>query len=145
MKKSESIPSSSPLADRLHSAAIHLLRSIRRVDEASGLSAPRLSALSVVVFAGPLRLGDLARAEQVRAPTMTRLVQELEKSGLVRRAPDPADGRAMRIAATGRGRRLLMEGRKRRVGELEKRIKALPMADRRALQAALDVMEALAK
>ena len=145
MKKSESIPSSSPLADRLHSAAIHLLRSIRRVDEASGLSAPRLSALSVVVFAGPIRLGDLARAEQVRAPTMTRLVQELEKSGLVRRAPDPADGRAMRIAATGRGRRLLMEGRKRRVGELEKRIKALPMAERRALQAALDVIEALAK
>ena len=59
------------LADRLHSAAIHLLRRLRREDDASGLGAPQLSALSVIVFAGPITLGALARAEQVRPPTIS--------------------------------------------------------------------------
>ena len=77
------------VADRLHSAAIHLLRSLRREDDAVGLSAPRLSALSVVVFAGPITLGALAAAEQVRPPTMTRLVQALEAEGLVERLAAP--------------------------------------------------------
>ena len=49
-------------ADSLHSAAIHLLRKLRRIDAGSGLNAPRLSALSVIVFAGPLTLGQLANA-----------------------------------------------------------------------------------
>lgn len=78
-------------ADRLHSAAIHLLRRLRRVDEAAGLSAPQLSALSVIVFGGPLRLGDLARAEQVRPPSMTRIVDDLVAGGLVRRDADSKD------------------------------------------------------
>jgi DNA-binding MarR family transcriptional regulator len=73
------------LADQLHSAAIHLLRQLRKEDDASGLSAPRLSALSVVVFGGPITLGALARAEQVKPPTMTRLVDALEKDGYVKR------------------------------------------------------------
>src|SRR6476661_10655355 len=80
-------------AIRLHSAAIHLLRRLRREDDASGLSAPRLSALSVVVFGGPLTLGALAAAEQVRPPTMTRIVSALEAAGLVQREPGPRDGR----------------------------------------------------
>src|SRR5919199_1876113 len=85
-------PARRAVADRLHSAAIHLLRRLRKVDEASGLSAPRLSALSVLVFAGPRTLGELAAAEQVRPPTMTRLVRALERSGLVTREHDPDDG-----------------------------------------------------
>ena len=63
------------VADRLHSAAIHLLRRLRVEDEALGISAPRLSVLSVLVFAGPMRIGELAHAEQVEPPTMTRLVR----------------------------------------------------------------------
>src|SRR5215208_7560323 len=78
----------SDLADRLHSAAIHLLRRLRREDDASGLAAPKLSALSVVVHAGPLTLGALAAAEQVRPPTMTRIVAALEAEGLVTREAD---------------------------------------------------------
>ena len=103
------------LADQLHSAAIHLLRQLRKEDDASGLSAPRLSALSVVVFGGPLTLGQLARAEQVRPPTMTKLVTGLEKEGLVRRQPDPDDKRLTKILATAKGQRVLLEGRARRV------------------------------
>src|SRR5688572_31480815 len=93
------------LADRLHSAAIHLLRRVRRVDEATGLSAARLSALSVVVFGGPTTLGGLARAEQVTAPTMSKLVDALEREGLVTREADERDGRAVLVRPTGDGER----------------------------------------
>ena len=106
------------VADRLHSAAIHLLRRVRKVDEASGLSAARLSALSVLVFGGPTTLGELARAEQVSAPTITRLVQALEREGLVTRAAHEDDARAVRVRATPKGRRILERGRERRVAEL---------------------------
>src|SRR5690349_19544850 len=106
------------VADRLHSAAIHLLRRLRREDDASGLSAPRLSALSVVVFGGPTTLGALAAAEQVRPPTMTRVVQSLEHDGLVKRESVEGDARSVLITATPRGVRLLREGRARRVKRL---------------------------
>jgi DNA-binding MarR family transcriptional regulator len=106
------------LADQLHSAAIHLLRQLRKEDDASGLSAPRLSALSVVVFGGPLTLGELARAEQVKPPTMTRIVTGLEKDGLVRRKDDTRDGRLTRIEATPKGHKVLAAGRARRVDNL---------------------------
>src|SRR3954470_4922610 len=91
------------LADRLHSAAIHVLRRVAREDAASGLGGPALSALSVVVFGGPISLGRLAAAERVRPPTMTRTVQGLEAAGLVRRDLDAADRRIVNIAATSRG------------------------------------------
>jgi len=119
------------LADQLHSAAIHLLRTLRKEDDASGLSAPRLSALSVVVFGGPLTLGQLARAEQVRPPTMTRIVTGLEKAGLVKRIGDPRDHRLTRIQATAKGQRVLTEGRARRVKLLTESVKTLD-ADRLA-------------
>ncbi|HEY3115099.1 MAG TPA: MarR family transcriptional regulator [Gemmatimonadaceae bacterium] len=106
------------LADRLHSAAIHLLRQLRKEDDASGLSAPRLSALSVVVFGGPLTLGELARAEQVKPPTMTRIVTGLEKDGLVERKDDPRDKRLTHVEATSKGRKVLAAGRARRVQRL---------------------------
>lgn len=103
------------LADQLHSAAIHLLRHLRKEDDASGLSAPRLSALSVVVFGGPLTLGQLASAEQVKPPTMTRIVTGLEKDGLVRRQGDARDKRLTKIRATPKGAKVLAAGRARRV------------------------------
>jgi len=69
------------VADRLHSAAIHLLRRVRKQDESLGLTAARASALSVLVFGGPVTIGQLARAEPVEAPTMTRLVVALAREG----------------------------------------------------------------
>jgi len=103
------------LADRLHSAAIHLLRLVRVQDTASGLGPARLSALSVVVFGGPVSLNDLARAEQVRPPTMSRIVDALEAAALVRRRINERDRRAVLIEATSRGAAMLKQGRKRRV------------------------------
>jgi DNA-binding MarR family transcriptional regulator len=113
------------LADQLHSAAIHLLRQLRKEDDASGLSAPRLSALWVVVFGGPVTLGQLARAEQVRPPTMTKIVTGLEKDGLVKRQPDPHDKRLTRIVATSKGQRILIAGRARRVKSLTEAVERL--------------------
>lgn len=133
------------LADRLHTAAIHLLRRLRREDDAAGLSAPRLSALSVVVFGGPITIGALAAAEQVRAPTMSRLVAALEVQGLVRRVSDRTDHRIVRVEATARGRALLQAGRRRRVGVLTGDIRELSAAERRTLTTAIPLFERLAR
>lgn len=130
-------------ADRLHSAAIHLLRRLRVVDRETGLSGPRLSALSVVVFGGPVTVTELAEAEQVSAATVSRMTKEMEGEGLVERSPDPDDGRVQRIRATDRGRRILEEGRRVRVGVLATRIGALESEDRETLDRAVEILEEL--
>jgi DNA-binding MarR family transcriptional regulator len=133
------------LADRLHSAAIHLLRRLRREDDASGLPAPQLSAMSVIVFGGAITLGALANAEQVRPPTITKLVAALEEQGLVEREPDPQDRRVMRVKATARGTRLLHDGRRRRVASLATSLGELAAADRAALARAIPILEKVAR
>jgi len=132
------------VADRLHSAAIHLLRRLRREDDAMGLTAARASALSVLVFGGrPVTLGALAQAEQVSAPTVTRLIIGMERDGLVRREPDPADGRVVWLHATATGTRLLHAGRKRRVAALEADLARLTPAERDTLTDATGILERL--
>lgn len=103
------------LADALHSTAIRLLRSVRHVDQLSGLSPARLSALSVLVCAGPLTLGRLAAAEGVKSPTMTGIVNGLVEEGLVVRRRDSGDQRTVEVVVTPKGRRLFKAARKRRV------------------------------
>lgn len=128
-------------AERLHSAAIRLLRSVRKADCESGLSAPRLSALSVVLFGGPMTLGALAAAEQVRPPTMTRLVDGLAGDGLVARLADAEDRRVVRVEATAKGRELLMRARGRRVATLTDRLRRLSAEERRILDQAAELIE----
>lgn len=142
-QRSQATDQAAETADRLHSAAVHLLRRLRVEDAGTGMSASRLSAMSVIVFGGPITVGDLARAEQVRAPTMSRLVKDLERTGLVRRVPDAEDRRRQRIEATGRGRRLLHAGRARRVARLAAELATLPAADQRLLMRAAGVLERL--
>jgi DNA-binding MarR family transcriptional regulator len=131
------------LATSLHGAAVHMLRRVRRADEPAGLSAARLSALSVVVFGGPLRISDLARAEQVRLPTITPIVAALEREGLIVREEDAADARVSLLRATPRGTRLMAEGRARRVAILTADLQALDAAERRALREAVRILERL--
>jgi DNA-binding MarR family transcriptional regulator len=133
--------SSTQVADQLHSAAIHLLRRIRKVDEASGLTAARLSALSVLVFGGPTTVGQLARAEQVSAPTMSRLVSGLERDGFVTREADAGDARSVRVRATPKGRRVLVQGRERRVQELVRLLDDVSAAELETLGSAAEIME----
>jgi DNA-binding MarR family transcriptional regulator len=133
--------SAARVADRLHSVAIHLLRRLRQEDAGIGLSGPRASALSVVVFGGPITLGDLAIAEQVKPPTMTRLVSALETLGLVQREADPLDARLTRVRATARGMRLLQEGRGRRIARLQARLQDLAADELESLGDATEILE----
>jgi DNA-binding MarR family transcriptional regulator len=135
----------SALADRVHSAAIHLLRRLRKQDDASGLSAARMSALSVVVFGGPLTIGQLASAEQVSAPTMTRLVVGMQRDGLVKRERDAHDARIVWIRATAKGDRILREGRRRRVAALARELADLPAADAGLLERAAEIIERITR
>ena len=129
------------VADRLHSAGIHLLRAVRREDDATGVSAPHLSALSVLVFGGARTLGELAAAEQVTPPSMTRIVRNLEADGLVERRVDAADRRVVRVRATDAGRRVLEEGRRRRIASLAGRVARLDEVDLATLEDAVTVIE----
>jgi DNA-binding MarR family transcriptional regulator len=121
------------VADRLHSAAIVVLRHVRGEDAASGLTAARLSALSVVVFAGPVTIGQLAHAEQVSAPTTSRMIAGMEQEGLVRREPDLADRRVVWIHPTEEGSRVLREGRRRRVQALARALATVSTTDRKQI------------
>ena len=129
------------MADRLHAAAIHLLRRLRVEDEALGISAPRLSALSVLVFGGPMRIGALAQAEQVEPPTMTRLVDAMERDGYVERAPDPRDRRAVIVRPTTKGTRALKQGRAQRVEALAADLRALSPDQLSTLARGVEVLE----
>jgi DNA-binding MarR family transcriptional regulator len=130
------------LADRLHSAAIHLLRRARRTDPATGVSPAQLSALSVLM-SGPKTLGELAGAEQVRAPTMSRLVADMERAGVARKVPDRRDGRVVRVHASAKGLRALARGRAMRVEAIRDLVASCDPSDQAALARAADIIEGL--
>jgi DNA-binding MarR family transcriptional regulator len=136
-------PDPEKLAELLHSAAIRLLRTVRRVDESSGLTAPRLSALSVIVFNGPITLGKLAEAEQVRPPTMTRIVNALEEHELVLKVQNPSDGRVIQISSTTKGKRVLIRSRARRLELISEQIRHLGKVEQENLTVALVTIQGL--
>ena len=142
-KKSKKLTTASrrEVADRLHSAAVHLLRTIRHVDAESGLSPARLSALSVLVFSGPHTLGGLARAEQVKPPTMSRLVDGLEADGFTRRKGGTEDRRQVRVEPTAKGRRILERARRARVHAVAELLASLAVEELAVLGKAADLVE----
>lgn len=129
-------------AEAIHSLAIHLLRHVQVEDDASGLGGAPLSALSVLVFGGPHTLGELAAAERVSLPTMTRIAAALMRRGYTRREHVEHDRRFIRLFATERGVRLLHEGRERRVTRLLAMLEGLSPADLDACSRAADVLAA---
>jgi DNA-binding MarR family transcriptional regulator len=142
--KKSAVEEVADMADRLHSATIHLLRRLRVSDRASGIGPAQLSALSVLVFGGPRSLGDLAEAEQVRPPTMSRIVQGLERSGLIRRSETP-DKRRRLLEATAKGTKILQEGRKRRVQSLTRAMESLNELGSRQLLPLIEVLERIVR
>jgi DNA-binding MarR family transcriptional regulator len=128
------------VADQLHSAASHLLRRLRVRDRESGIGPSQLSALSVLVFGGPRSLGELADAEQVRPPTMSRIVAGLQRARLVRRHATE-DGRRVRLEATPKGVILMWEGRQRRVESLSKAVAELPENNQQQLREAITLLQ----
>ncbi len=140
-KSQRSLQGADAIADRLHSAAIHVLRRVRKQDTATGEGPARLSALSVLVFGGPMTLGQLAAAEQVKPPTMSRIVTGLEDSRLARRVSDVKDARRVRIHATPRGERLLHEARRRRIEYLARHLEQLTRQELATLEEAVKLLE----
>jgi DNA-binding MarR family transcriptional regulator len=132
-------------ADRIHSAAIHLLRRLRIRDREARLGPAQLSALSVLVFAGPKSLAELAEAEQVKPPTMSRIVTSLLGSRCVRRSVNKQDRRAVVLQATTKGIVIMQEGRRRRVEALAAVVRGLSAGDVARLRAAAEMMERLSR
>ena len=128
------------VADRLHSAAIHLLRRARRTDPLTGVSPAQLSALSVLM-GGPKTLGELAAAEQVRPPTMSRLVGEMQRTAVARKVTDRDDKRVVRVHATAKGLRALERGRAMRIEAIELLVVGLDEDDVEALERAVTLIE----
>jgi DNA-binding MarR family transcriptional regulator len=130
------------IADLLHSAAIHLLRKVRAKDRSAGIGPAQLSALSVLVFGGPRSLKELAEAEQVRPPTMSRIVAGLARTRLTRRKTTD-DKRRMLLEATARGKKILREGRRRRVEMLVNALEKFSADELREAAVAADFMRKL--
>lgn len=131
------------VANRLHSAAIHLLRRVRKQDIATGEGPARLSALSVLVFGGPKTLKELAAAEQVKPPTMSRIVAGLERSRLITITADREDARRMRITATPKGTRLLQKGREMRIAYLASQLVRLTPDELSQIGEAVEILARL--
>lgn len=129
------------VADNLHSTAIHLLRRVRIVDANTGLNAPRLSALSYLVFAGPATIGELARSEQVTAANISQLITGMQRDGLVERLEDPNDRRITLVCATTKGEKIMRDGKAARVKLLTEMLAALSAEDLATVSQATRVVE----
>jgi DNA-binding MarR family transcriptional regulator len=128
-------------ADAMHSAALHLLREVRKVDAGMSLDGPRASVLSVLVFGGPKPVSRLAELEQVSAPAITKLVNALEEQGLVWRAAAENDRRVVLVTATTAGERLLVRGRAARVRAIGEMFDGLTEDELDTIHQAADLIE----
>lgn len=133
------------LSAALNGAVVHLLRRLAREDAGSEVGPAQLSALSVLVFGGPHRVSDLANAERVAVPTMSRVVGALERRGLARRAPDADDRRVAVIQATTAGEAALERARRARLALLGRGIDELSPRERDVLTQATTLLERLAR
>ena len=131
------------LASRLNSATVHVGRALRASADTHGLAAEQRSALSVIYFAGPIRMGALAAAERVGAPAMTRTVLILEAAGLARRGRDPNDERGVLVSVSRKGAETVAKGRDDRVRRIAAALRVMPAESRRRLRASVGDLETL--
>lgn len=130
------------LAPRLGLAVVRLARHLRQQNEGE-LTQTLHSALATIDRVGPMSLGELATAEHVAAPTVTKLVARLAELGYVERTTDPNDRRVVLVAVTAAGRRLLDTNRRRRATWLARRLGELTDEERLALEKALGPLDRL--
>jgi DNA-binding MarR family transcriptional regulator len=133
------------LAGRLHCCATQLVRRARTRDSAAGLSAARLSALSATIAAGSVSLAELAAAEKVQPPTMSRLVDGMVRDGLLSRETNSTDRRSIRIRATAKGVELLSITGQVQMGQLASRLDGFADSEKRALLRGVELMERLTR
>ena len=128
--------------EELEAHVAHLAHSLRRAAKPE-MSRAATSVLAHLRDAGPQRITDLAAREAVAQPSMTTLVSRLERDGLAERRADAADRRAVLVAVTPEGERVLAARRKERAAALAKRLERLDATEREALMAALPALKKL--
>jgi DNA-binding MarR family transcriptional regulator len=133
-------------ATPLRHAVMRLSRRLRQEGTVQGsLTMGSLATLATVDVHGPMTLGELAQAERVKPPSITRVVVALEAEGLLVRRADPSDGRVSLVAVTRAGKALLAQQRRRRDQWLDARLAELSEQDRELLDRAAEVLERLAR
>lgn len=131
------------LGSRLRLAMARLVRRARQEATTEEMTPSMLSAVAVVAALGSPTLGELAAAERVTPPTVTKIVARLEDAGLVVREQDPDDRRIARVRLTGAGRRFLDRTRSRASAYMARRLKTLSDEEREVLAAAVPILERL--
>lgn len=130
------------LASALRLSVLRLARRLRQLrDESLDLNSNQLSAMSVLLNSGDQLMGELAAAEKVQPPSMTRIVNGLEERGFVVRRPHPKDGRLCVVGLTPAGRDVLLANRRRRDAWLAARIAALSPPERHVLRQAIEILD----
>lgn len=134
--------SNTGLASALRPALLRLARRLRQMrDESLDLNSNQLSAMSVLWMHGDLLMGELAAHELVQPPSMTRIVNELERRGYVIRSDTAEDKRQARVSLTDAGRQVLIANRKRRTDWLARRLAELEPGEREILRKAVPILE----
>jgi DNA-binding MarR family transcriptional regulator len=136
---------SAQLADQLRAAIARLNRRLRQTRPMGELTQNQISVLASLELAGALTPRELAEAERVQPPTMTKVLARLEERGLVQRAPHPTDGRQVLLSATQAGRAVLVEQRRIKAEWLTARLGQLSQQDRDVLAAATEILDRLAR
>ena len=136
--------SESAVASALRLAVMRLARRLRGERSDTSLTISQIAALSTLERTGPLTPRELAAAERVQPPSMTRIAASLEAAGLVARTDHPSDGRQVLLAASPAGAALVREDRRRRDAWLAQRLHDLPAEDVEVLRRAAVVLERLA-
>ncbi len=137
-------PDDVALAHDVQVAVLRLARRLRAQRRDLGLTLSQLSVLALLGRSGPMTLGDLAAAEQVRPPSMTRTVAALVELGLVDRTPSPRDGRQFVVSATPAGTELLAADRVRREEWLAERLRDVSPDERDVLRRAVAILDDVA-
>ena len=140
-------PKATPeLASRLRASVARIGRRLRQEGMVNEEATPsQLTAIATLFLTGPMTLGELAGAERVKPPTMTRIVAALEERGLVRREPSPDDRRVVHVVLTDEGRRAHEEYRKRRDAWLRSKLSGLSTPERHTLAWAAEILDRLAE
>ena len=133
-------PQMEELASGFREALRHSVYLVRRLDADGELSAAQLSTLKMLLGEGQ-RVGEIARNLGVRVPSATEQIIKLERAGLARREPDPADSRAVRVILTDEGRAAVDSANKRRNQVMADILSSLTDQDRKALAEALPVID----
>ena len=133
------------LAEQVRAAITRLNRRLRQVRPVGELTLNQMSVLASLELAGALTPRELAEAERVQPPTMTKVLARLEERGLVQRTPHPSDGRQVLLSATDAGRAELREVRRAKDEWLTRRLAGLSAPDREILRQAAEILDRIAR